>query len=237
VQYSRGCLETLVEGKSTWASNTCSIFRPVPPTGIDSESCSLSGYQLAVYLADEALLRMGGAWPPCSLRSWADLFPHCARRTSTLLFLFPPSQWGSGLPALNVRTSIEALPRARDLEYVLSPPLHYIQWRRDLVGLRLRASNEGLLRPRVARSFPPAPSGHGLIGSPTASVERSFFFSPTPNTMGWDGSSLHCARRSRPFLGRAIREHRERTVSSHNSRPMMMYQQPLIPDPLEQIRG
>lgn len=26
------------------------------------------------------------------------------------------------------------------------------------------------------------------------------FFPLPPNTMGWDGSSLHCARRSRPYL-------------------------------------
>ena len=38
----------------------------------------------------------------------------------------------------------------------------------------IAASNEGLLRPRVARSSPLAPLGHGLNGSPTAPVERSF---------------------------------------------------------------
>lgn len=72
----------------------------------------------------------------------------------------------------------------------------------------------------------------------TAPVQRAFrcfFFLPL-NGVGACQLSP-CARRSRPFLGRAIREHRERTVSSHHRRTMMMYQQPLIPDPLEQIRG
>jgi len=43
-----------MEAKSTWKSNTCSIFRPVPPTGIDCESGSLSGDQPAVYPANES---------------------------------------------------------------------------------------------------------------------------------------------------------------------------------------
>jgi len=49
-------------------------------------------------------------FPPLLPRSWAEWFPHCARRTSTLLFPTPPSQWGSGLPALKVRASNEGFP-------------------------------------------------------------------------------------------------------------------------------
>ena len=59
------------------------------------------------------------------------------------LFLFPPSQWGSGLPALTVRASIEALP---PLQKQLD----------ETAFSQQRASNEGLLRSRVARP-PPYP--------------------------------------------------------------------------------
>ena len=48
-----------MEGKSPWKSNTCSIFRPAPPTGIDCESCRRSGYQPAVYPANESQLSHG----------------------------------------------------------------------------------------------------------------------------------------------------------------------------------
>src|SRR3979409_2543618 len=50
-------------------------------------------------------------------------------------------------------------------------------------------------------------------------------------------SSLNCARRATTVSPWGLREQREWTVSSHNSRPMMMYQQPLIPDALEEICG
>ncbi len=55
---------------------------------------------------------------PLLLKSWAEWFPHCAPRASTLLFPTPPSQSDSGLPALNVRASsdhrfIVGAPRAK----------------------------------------------------------------------------------------------------------------------------
>ena len=40
--------------KSTWRSDACSIFCPVLPNGIDRKSCSLSGDQPAVDLANES---------------------------------------------------------------------------------------------------------------------------------------------------------------------------------------
>ena len=53
--------------------------------------------------------------------------------------------------------------------------------------------------------------GHGLNGSPTAPVERA-----------------HSDRARSGSTGEP---------SAHDRTPMMMYQQPLIPDPLENIRG
>ena len=59
--------------------------------------------------------------------------------------------------------------------------------------------------------FPSTPYGHGLIGSPTAPVERA---------------QLHRARSGSTG-----------EPSAHDRTPMMMDQQPLIPDPLKKIRG
>jgi len=47
--------------------------------------------------------------------------------------------------------------------------------------------------------FPSTRYGHGLIGSPTAPIEQSIFFSPTPNTMGRGGSASACAHATRAF--------------------------------------
>jgi len=58
---------------------------------------------------------------------------------------------------------------------------------------------------------PPTPLGHGLIGSPTAPVERAQPYRARSGSTG--------------------------EPSAHDRTPMMMNQQPLIPDPLEEIRG
>lgn len=58
VQYITVTLVSWREGKSTWKTNTCSIFCPVSPTGIDCKSYGISGYQPKVYLVNESQLEM-----------------------------------------------------------------------------------------------------------------------------------------------------------------------------------
>ncbi len=66
------------------------LFNLLPPLPPDEncEFCSLFGCREPSEGARCAVFH------PLHLRSWADWFPHCARRTAALLFLFPPSQWG-----------------------------------------------------------------------------------------------------------------------------------------------
>ena len=64
---------------------------------------------------------------------------------------------------------------------------------------------------RALRGLPPTPQGHGLIGSPTAPVEQAYSDRARSGSTG--------------------------EPSAHDRTPMMMNQQPLIPDALEEIRG
>ncbi len=61
------------------------------------------------------------------------------------------------------------------------------------------------------RSLPLLSQGRGLNGSTTAPVERALLYRARSGSTG--------------------------EPSAHDRTAMMMYQQPLIPDPLEEIRG
>ena len=63
----------------------------------------------------------------------------------------------------------------------------------------------------TAFPFSTLPQGHGLNGSPIAAVERALLYRARSGSTGGP--------------------------SAHDRTPMMMYQQPLIPDALEEIRG
>jgi hypothetical protein len=95
-----------------------------------------------------------------------------------------------------------------------------------LNGSLLRPSNEHIPIVRV----PGAKGGHQPM---TALL--LFFSHPLNNGMRRFLSPLRASIEA--LLGRAIREHRERTVLSHNSRTMMMNHQPFISDALEEICG
>ena len=85
--------------------------------------------------------------------------------------------------------------------------------------------------------LPQVPYGHGLNGSPTATVERAFLF---PHPLN-NGLRRFCSQRARVQRGpseaaRCASREAPRSLAHHRT-PMMMYQQPLIPDPLKKIRG
>lgn len=86
--------------------------------------------------------------------------------------------------------------------------------------------------------FPLLSRGHGLIGSPTAPVEQGLCLSLSTLSMGEWPACSHRARVERPPF------HRGGSASTESGRPlphdrtsMMMYQQPLVPDPFEEVRG
>jgi hypothetical protein len=105
-----------------------------------------------------------------------------------------------------------------------APCFTHRRYAAKLRSIRLSARSISVQRgpsgPRVARFFSLFSQGHGLNGSPTAPVERPlYFFSFHPLNGGVACQLSTCARRSRPFRGRAIREHRERqapTPSPHS---------------------
>ena len=82
------------------------------------------------------------------------------------------------------------------------------------------ASNEGLPRPRVAFSTPPHrewPDHPSTARMGRAQFYRARVLCHTILIRGWPGWSPYCARPTRVFRGRALREHRRPSGQPHPS--------------------
>ena len=86
--------------------------------------------------------------------------------------------------------------------------------------------------------FPLPSQGHEPNGSPTAPVERALALSLSTISMGeWPASSQRARVGRGPSEGARSASTESGRPLPHHRRPMMMDQQPLIPDALEEIRG